>query len=100
MIRKRSGGEGGITRRCAPRPCGAALAGVIPASWLPLLTDPGPREFTSRVAERVGFEPTQTPIEISKFMKTLRLGVPSRPLPSPLLAVDLAVDLFRGPPNR
>jgi hypothetical protein len=43
------------------------------------------------VAERVGFEPTQTPIEISKFMKNLRLCVPSRPLLSPLLAVDLAV---------
>ena len=26
------GGEGEITRRCAPRPFGAALAGVIPAS--------------------------------------------------------------------
>ena len=29
----------------APRPFGAALAGVIPASRLPLPTDPGPREF-------------------------------------------------------
>jgi len=42
----------------------------------------------------------QTPLEISKFMKTLRLCVPRRPLLSPLLAVDLAVDLFRGPANR
>jgi hypothetical protein len=32
------------------------------------------------MAERVGFEPTQTPIEISKFMKNRRLRVPSRPL--------------------
>jgi hypothetical protein len=39
------------------------------------------------VAERVGFEPTATPIEISKFMKTLQLCVPSGPLLSPLLAV-------------
>jgi hypothetical protein len=30
-----TGGEGGITRRCASRPSGAALAGVIPASSLP-----------------------------------------------------------------
>jgi hypothetical protein len=44
------------------------------------------------VAERVGFEPTATPIEISKFMKTLQLCVPSGPLLSPLLAVDLAVE--------
>jgi hypothetical protein len=36
-----------------------------------------------RVAERVGFEPTETPIEISKFMKNLRLSVPCRPLHSP-----------------
>jgi hypothetical protein len=39
----------------------------------------------------VRFEPTETPIEISKFMKTLRPSVPSRPLLSPLLAVDMAV---------
>jgi hypothetical protein len=45
----------------------------------------------------VGFEPTETPIEISKFMKKLRLCVPSRPLPSPLLAVDLAVGLSARP---
>src|SRR5260370_41360403 len=30
-----NGGEGGITRRSAPRPFGAALTGVIPASSLP-----------------------------------------------------------------
>jgi hypothetical protein len=28
------GGEGGITRRSAPRPFGVALTGVIPASLL------------------------------------------------------------------
>jgi hypothetical protein len=44
----------------------------------------------SRLAERVGFEPTETPIKISKLMKNLRLSVPCRPLLSPLLAVDSA----------
>ena len=48
------------------------------------------------MAERVGFEPSETPIEISKFMKNLRLCVPSRPQLPPLLAVDLAV----GPATR
>ena len=40
-----SGGERGITRRCAPRPFGAALAGVIPALSLPRLGDRHRREF-------------------------------------------------------
>src|ERR1022692_2138860 len=39
--------------------------------------------MNDRVAERVGFEFTQTPIEISKFMKNLRRPVPCRPLLSP-----------------
>jgi hypothetical protein len=44
----------------APRPFGAALAGVIPAS-LPLRSpDPGRTELMSRVAERVGFERTRS----------------------------------------
>src|ERR1700690_3440413 len=42
----------------APRPFGAALTGVIPASWLSRSTDPGHTELRSRLAERVGFEPT------------------------------------------
>jgi hypothetical protein len=46
------------------------------------------------VAERVGFEPSKTPIGISKFLKNLRPIVPSKPLLSPLLAVDLAVGLW------
>ena len=48
------GGEGGITRRYAPRPFGAALTGVIPASSLPRLSDRNRRELTCRVAEREG----------------------------------------------
>ena len=39
------------------------------------------------MAERVGFETTQAPIEISNFMKYLRLCVSPKPLLSPLLAV-------------
>ena len=45
------------------------------------------------VAARVGFEPTKRQIEISKFMIKLRPCVPYRPLLSPDLAVDLAVEL-------
>ncbi len=48
------GGEGGITRRCAPRPFGAALAGVIPASLPQRRTDRNRREFSHRLAEREG----------------------------------------------
>ncbi len=57
---KAIGGEGGITRRSAPRPSGAALTGVIPASSLPPLADPCRQKFTCQLAERVGFEPTNT----------------------------------------
>src|SRR6266404_6531610 len=57
---KAIGGEGGITRRSAPRPFGAALAGVIPASSLRPSADPYLQKFTYRLAERVGFEPTNT----------------------------------------
>ncbi len=81
-LRTLSGGEGGITRRCAPLPFGAALAGVIPASWLSRSIDPDRAELMSRMAERVGFEPTQTQIEISKLLKNLRLV---RPLETPSL---------------
>jgi hypothetical protein len=38
----------------APRPFGAALAEVIPASLLSRSTDPGSAELMSRLAERVG----------------------------------------------
>jgi hypothetical protein len=55
------GGEGGITRRSAPRPFGAALAGVIPASLLSPLTDRARREFTQRMAEREGLTRTFGP---------------------------------------
>jgi hypothetical protein len=48
------------------------------------------------VAERVGFEPSETSLEISKIMKSLQPCAPSRPLLSPLLAVDLAVALPLG----
>src|SRR5208283_807094 len=67
---------------------------AFPGSLAPrLFTDPGSAELMSRLAERVGFEPTQTPIENSKLLKCLRLAVPWDPLASPHLAVDLAVAL-------
>jgi hypothetical protein len=44
----------------------------------------------------VGFEPSETSLEISKIMKSLQPCAPSRPLLSPLLAVDLAVSLSLG----
>ncbi len=53
-----------------------------------------------KVAERVGFEPTETPIEISKFMKNLRLRVPRNPLALPTFGSRFGIGLFRGPPNR
>src|SRR5882762_4103716 len=57
---KAIGGEGGITRRSARRPFGAALTGVIPASSLPPSADQCRQKFTCQLAERVGFEPTNT----------------------------------------
>jgi hypothetical protein len=59
---KAIGGEGGsgITRRSAPRPFGAALTGVIPASSLPPSADLCRQKLTCQLAERVGFEPTNT----------------------------------------
>src|SRR5580658_4184548 len=48
------------------------------------------RQALFYLAERVGFEPSETSLEISKIIKSLQPCAPSRPLLSPLLAVDLA----------
>ena len=52
------GGEGGITRRSAPRAFGVALTGAIPASSPPPSAGPARRKFTYHLAEREGFEPS------------------------------------------
>ena len=42
------------------------------------------------MAERVGFEPTETTLEIKKLMENWGLLVPSEPLASPFVPVDSA----------
>ncbi len=66
-VLKAIGGEGGITRRSAPRPFGAALTGVIPASSLPPSADPCRQKFTYQLAEREGFEPSNTFWDVTHF---------------------------------
>src|ERR1700737_3483585 len=59
---RQSGGESGITRRYAPRPSGAALRALSHSAslaQLPATADRQDFRYLS-MAERVGFEPTNT----------------------------------------